>query len=43
LQHEGEVEVAAGDTIPIPQGAKFIEHQCGAGLTTKLWFVPDVP
>jgi hypothetical protein len=40
LQHGGEVELGANDTIPIPANPSQVRHKCGSGLTSKLWFIP---
>lgn len=40
LQHDGEIELAPNDSIPVPVEAAFMRHQCAAGQTTKLWFIP---
>lgn len=40
LQHDGEIEMAPNDSVPIPVEAAFVRHQCAVGKTTKLWFIP---
>jgi hypothetical protein len=40
LQHDGEIELAANDSIPLPADASFVRHQCAVGRTSKLWYVP---
>ena len=40
LQHDGEIRLGPDDSIPLPTGATFVRHQCAAGLTTKLWYMP---
>lgn len=40
LQHDGEIELAPGDSISLPADARFFRHQCAAGQTSKLWFIP---
>jgi len=40
LQHDGEIELAPNDSVPIPAEASFIRHQCASSLTSKLWFIP---
>lgn len=40
LQHDGEIEMAQNDSVPIPIEASFVRHQCPDGLTSKLWFIP---
>lgn len=37
---DGQLEVAAGDSVAIPKGTSTINHKTGAGAAT-LWFVPD--
>ena len=39
-QRDGEIELGANDSIPIPVEAAFIRHQCSTGKSTKLWFIP---
>ncbi len=40
LQHDGEIELAPNDSIPLPAEASFVRHQCAAAQTSKLWFIP---
>lgn len=40
LQHDGEIELAPNDSVPVPVEASFVRHQCLATQTSKLWFVP---
>lgn len=39
-QHEGELELGPSDSVPLPANPALIRHICGAGLVTKLWFIP---
>ena len=41
LQHDGEIKLDPDDSIPVPSGATFVRHQCGAGTETKLWYMPS--
>ena len=41
LQHDGEIELLPDDSIPLPADAAFVRHQCAAGLSTKLWYIPS--
>lgn len=38
-ENDGEILLKLGDSIPIPKGAKKIEHKSTG--TAKLWFIPD--
>jgi len=40
LQHDGELELDFGDTVPVPAEGVRIRHQCLSGGTTKLWYTP---
>ena len=40
LQHDGEIYLDGGDSIPVPAEAHIILHQCGAGSTSTLVYVP---
>lgn len=39
-QRNGEIELEVGDSVPLPDGATKIEHQCIAAQTSKMWYVP---
>jgi hypothetical protein len=41
-QHDGEIYLDAGDSIPIPAQASFVKHQCATSATTKLWYIPRI-
>jgi len=40
LQHNGCIELGAGDSVPMPSGTPFVRHRCAAGKTSKLWYSP---
>jgi len=40
LQHDGEIELDSGDTVPVPAEGVKIRHQCLASGATKLWYTP---
>lgn len=37
---DGQLELAAGDSVAIPKGTKTLNHKTAAGAAT-LWFIPD--
>ena len=40
LQHDGEIQVAPNDSVPLAKSVTFVRHQCAAGKVSKLWYVP---
>ena len=40
LQHDGEIKLETGDTVPLPAEGVKIRQQCAAGQTTLLWYCP---